>query len=106
MEDALPELLLPSMDVGIQLVPVLPNRKLLVIIDGYVDAASADWLILRVMELSNVRVSKRLLSRQASIRIEVQEVAQQVEGVVGSRGEHVPQALGLGRWQRFEHCWR
>jgi len=56
-EDALPQLLLPAMDIGVQLVAVLTDRKLLVIVNGDVDAARAYGLILRVMELSNIRVT-------------------------------------------------
>jgi len=53
-KDALSELLLPPVDIRVQLVAVLTNRELLIVVDGDVDAASAHWLVLRVVELGDV----------------------------------------------------
>ena len=75
-QDTLSELLLPSVDVRVQLVAVLANRELLIVVDGDVDAARAHWLILRVVELGDVGVAQGLICRQAPIRVELQQVAQ------------------------------
>ena len=53
-EDALSQLLLSAMDIGVKLVAILPNRELLVIVDRNIDTASADGLILRIVELCNI----------------------------------------------------
>ena len=96
LQYALAKLFFASMDVRVQLVTILANRKLLVVIDGYVDSARADGFILSVVELSDVRVSEGLLGRQSAGRVELKQIAEQVERVVRSRGEHVTQTSGLG----------
>ena len=103
LQDALPQLLLSPVDVRVQLVAVLADRKLLVVIDRDVDTARAHRLILRVVELCHVRVAQRLFSRQAPIRVELQQVAQQVKCIIARRREQVTQSARLGRWQRLKH---
>ena len=75
LKDALPQFLLPPVDIRVQLVAVFANRELLVVVDGNVDTASAHRLVLRVMELSHVGVSQSLFCRQTSVRVEMQKVA-------------------------------
>ena len=70
-ENAFSQFLLSTMDICIELVAVLSDRELLVIVNGYVNTARADWLILRVVELSYIWVTQGLLSRQPSIRVEL-----------------------------------
>lgn len=62
------------MDVCIEFVPILSNGELLIIIDRDVDFLLADRLIIRVMKLSNVRMSQGLISRESFIRVELKEV--------------------------------
>ena len=57
LQDSLPQLLLSPVDVRIQLVAVLADRKLLVVIDRDVDATCANWLVLWVVELCHVRMA-------------------------------------------------
>lgn len=103
LEYLLPEFLLALVYVRVQLVPVLPDGELLVVVYGDVDLLGAIGLVLRVVELSYVGVLQGLVGCQALVRVKLQHVAQEVQGVVGGGGEHVSQALGLGRGQRFQH---
>ena len=75
LKDALPQFLLPPVDIRVQLVAVFANRELLVVVNRNVDSARTHRLVLRVMELSHVGVSQRLLCRQSSVRVEMQQVA-------------------------------
>ena len=63
LQDALPQLFLPSVDIRVQLVAVLANRELRIVINGDVDAARAHRLVFRVVELGYVGVLKGLLRR-------------------------------------------
>lgn len=98
LQDALSKLLLASVDVSVELVAVLANRKLLIVVDRNVDTACTYWLVLRIVELRDVGVTQGLLCRQASIWVELEQVAKQVKCVVRSRGEHITKTLWLGRW--------
>ena len=60
-EDLLPELLFALVDIRVKLVPVLADRKLLVVVDWNVDLLRAHWLLVWVVELSNVGVLQGLL---------------------------------------------
>ena len=101
LEYALAKLFFATVDVRVQLVAILANRKLLVVVDRYVDSARADWFVLRVVELSDVGVPEGLLGCQPAGRVELEQVAEQVERVVRCRGEHVPKTSGLRGRQRF-----
>ena len=57
LQDTLPQLLLPSMDIRVELVSVLANRELLIIIDRDANAACAHRFVLCIMELCDIRVS-------------------------------------------------
>ena len=98
LQDALPQLLLSPVDIRVQLVAVFTDRKLLVVVNGNVNSARAYWLILGVVELSHIWVSQGLLSSEPTARVELEEAAEEVERVIGGRGEHVAEASGLGRW--------
>ena len=56
-QDLLSQLLLSLVDISVKFVSILSNRELLVIINRDVDFPVADWLIVWVVELSNVGVS-------------------------------------------------
>ena len=68
---ALSKLLLTPMNIVVKFVAILADRKFLVIVDGNIDTASTNWLILRVVELRDVWVSQSLLGRQSSVRVEL-----------------------------------
>ena len=57
LQRLLPQFLLALVNVRVELVAVLSNRKLLVVIDWDHDLACAHWLIVRIVELGHVRVS-------------------------------------------------
>ena len=57
LHDLLAQLFLSLMDISVEFVPVLSNRELLVVINRDVDFPITDWLIIWVVELSNVGVS-------------------------------------------------
>jgi len=82
LQDAFPQLLLSSVDIRVQFVAVLPDRELLVVVDGNVDAASAHRLVLRVVELSHIRVSQCLVCGQTPHWVELQQVSQHIQRVV------------------------
>ena len=56
LHDLFAQLLLSLVYISIKFVPVFSDRELLVIIDWDVDLSSANRLIIRVVELSNVRM--------------------------------------------------
>ena len=101
--DLLAELLLSLVYVGIQLVSVLSDRELLVVVDRDVDPSVTDWFVVRVVELCHVRVSQRLLGREALVRVKLEQVLNQVDGLVRCAWEHVSDAPLLGGWQRLQH---
>lgn len=76
LEDSLPQLLLATVDVCVQLVSVLADRELLIVIDRDVDAARTHGLILRIVELRDVGVPQSLIGRQSSVGVELEELSQ------------------------------
>ena len=102
--DLLADLLLSLVYVSIQLVPVFSDRELLVVVNRDVDSAGADWLVFWVVELGNVGVSQGLLGGQTLVRVEMEQVADQVDCFVWSTREHVTDAPLLGWRKRLEHC--
>lgn len=56
LEDLLSELLLTLVNICVQLVPVLSDRKLLIIVNWDIDLFGTDGLIIRVVELGYVWV--------------------------------------------------
>jgi hypothetical protein len=82
LQDLLAQLLLPLVDVGVQLVAVLADRELLVVVDWDVDSTGAVRLVVRVVELGHVGMSQSLVSGQTSAWVELEKVAKQVKGVV------------------------
>ena len=103
LQNALPQLLLSSVDVCVQLVSVLADRELLVVVDGNVDATRANRFVLRVVELCYIGVSEGLICSQTPSRVELKQAAKQVQSVVRGRGEQIPQPAGLGGRQRLQH---
>ena len=59
------------MNVGVEFVSVLSDRKLLVVVDGDVNTARANGLILRVVELGHIWVSQCLIGGQSPARVEL-----------------------------------
>ena len=57
LHDFLAQLFLSLVDISVKFVSILSNRELLVVINRDVDFPVADWLIVWVVELSNVGVS-------------------------------------------------
>ena len=57
LHDLLAQLFLSLVDISVEFVPVLSNRELLVVINRDVNFSVTDWLIIWVVELSNVGVS-------------------------------------------------
>jgi hypothetical protein len=61
LQNFLPELLFSLVDVCVQFVPVLPDRKLLIVVDGDLDFPVAVGLVIGVVELGHVGVLEGLL---------------------------------------------
>ena len=57
LHDLFAQLFLSLVDISVEFIPILSNRELLVVINGDVNFPVADWLIIWVVELSNVGVS-------------------------------------------------
>ena len=98
-----PGLLLLLDDVGVELGAVLGDGVLVVVVDGDLDDLVALGLVGWVMELGHEGVSQRLVSCDALVGVELQQLLQHVEGIRGGSREHV----GQGAWPRgregFEH---
>ena len=71
LDNLLSQLLFAFVDVGVEFVAVLPNRKLLVVVDWDVNFPVAVGLVLRIVELGHIRVSQRLLCGQSLVWIEL-----------------------------------
>ena len=71
--DPLSELLPPLMDIGVEFVSVLADRKFLVVVDWDVDRLRAHWFVRWVVELSNKWVLEALLSCEAFAWVEDQK---------------------------------
>ena len=65
LHDLFAQLLLSLVYISVEFVPVFSDGELLVVVDRDMDFSRTDRLILRVMELSNVRMFKSLFSTQA-----------------------------------------
>ena len=70
-EDLLSHFLLSLVDVGVKFVSVLTDRELLVIVNWDEDLFQAIWLLIWVVELSDVWVLKSLLSGESLAWIEL-----------------------------------
>ena len=82
LENLLSELLLASMDVGVQFLSVLSDGELVVVVHRDVDLLLANWFILRLMEQLHVRVLKCIFGRRTFGRVELQQSTHQVQGIV------------------------
>ena len=89
------QLLLPPVDICVKLVAVLSDRELLVVVDRDIDAPSAHWLVVWVVELGHVGVPQSLVCRQTPSWVELQQIAKQVESVVTRCWEQIPKAARL-----------
>ena len=76
LKDSLPQLLLATVDVCVQLVTVLADREFLIVINRDVDAARTYGLILRIVELSYIWMSQSLICGQSSVRVELEQLSQ------------------------------
>ena len=72
-QDLLTHLFASLVDVGVELVAILLNGKLLVVINRNENLLRAVRLVIRVVELSHVRVLQGLLRRQPLTWIELQK---------------------------------
>lgn len=72
LEDLSTQLLLSSVDVGVQFVSVFANRELLIVVNRDVNAAGADGLVLRIVELSHIGMAQSLFSTQTPVRVELE----------------------------------
>lgn len=80
-QDLPSKFLFALVDIRVELVPVLANGKLLIIVDWNVDLLRAHWLLVGVVELGHVGVLQGLLSSQAFVRVEVEQILQQIQGL-------------------------
>jgi len=97
-QNLLTHLLFALVDVWIQLVAVLLDRKFLIIVNRNEDLLRAHWLLLRIVELRHIRMLQGLLCCQSLIRVKLKQILEKVECLFRSRREHVPQLLWL-RWR-------
>ena len=89
LQDFLAQLFLSLVDICVEFVSVLSDREFLIVVDWNVDLPVADWLIFWVVELSHVGMSEGLICGQSSIWIELEQVAEEIEGVIRSSREHI-----------------
>lgn len=76
--DAFAQFLTPALNVRVQLVPVIPDRELLIVINWNVYRLRAIRLVRRVMELSHVRVLQTLVGSEPFAWIEDKEALDHV----------------------------
>ena len=81
-KDLFSHFLLSLVDVGVKLVSVLANTELLVVIDGNKDLFSADWFLIRVVELGDVWVLEGLFGCETLTWVELEQVFEEVNGVI------------------------
>ena len=86
--------LLLSDNILVELRTVVSNRVLVIIVDGDGDGTVANVLLGRDVELGEVRVLQSFLAQNSLLWVELEALAQEVEGVLGGVGEQVRQ-LGL-----------
>ena len=67
----LPQLLLPLVDISVELVAVFANGELLIVVNGNVYLFTAHGLVLWVVELGNVGMSQSLLSSESLVWIKL-----------------------------------
>ena len=79
LEDLLAELLLPLVDICIELVAILSDRELLVIIDGNADLLRTYGLVLGVVKLTDIGMAQGLLCGETLVGIELKKTLQEVQ---------------------------
>ena len=89
LQDFLAQLFLSLVDICVEFVSVLSDREFLIVVDWNVDLPIADWLIFWVVELSHVGMSQSLICGQSSIWIELEQVAEEIKGVIRGSREHI-----------------
>ena len=97
-QQLLPHFLLSFVDIRIELVSVFSDREFLVVINRNVDFLRADWFLIRIVELRDVRVLKSLCCSKSLVGVELQKVLDKVESFIRSSWEHVSEFLGLRWW--------
>ena len=75
-QNLLTHLLFPLVNIRIKLVSVLFDGELLIIVDRNHNLLGTYWLFLGVVELGHIRMLQRLLSCQAFIWVELQQILQ------------------------------
>lgn len=95
-EDLLSHFLLSLVDVGVELVSVLTDRELLVVVNRDENLFQTVWLLIWVVELSDVRMLKSLLGGESLAWVKLEKVLQEVDGIVRSSWEHISELLWLG----------
>lgn len=71
-KDLLSKFLLALVDVCVEFVAVLSDRELLVVIDGDVNLAGANWLVIGVVKLGDVGMSEGLVGGQPFIWVKLE----------------------------------
>jgi len=95
-ENLLSHFLLSLVDVGVEFVSVLSDWELLVVVNWDEDLFQTVWLLIWVVELSDIWVLKSLLSGESLSWVELEKVLQEVDGIVRGSWEHVSELLWLG----------
>ena len=75
----------------------------MVIIYGNIYLLSADRLIIWVVELCYIGMFQSLLSSESLAWVELEQISQQVQGIITSSWEHISQLLGLRDVQGLQH---
>ena len=85
------------LDFVVKLVPILLDGVLGVIIERELDRALVDGLLLGVMEQGDVGMPERVVCRDSLVRIELEELLEQVERFGRSLREHCREWHGFRR---------
>lgn len=87
------------MYVSIQFIPILSDGELLVVINRNIDLLGANGFIIRIVELTHIRMLQTLLSCESLVRIEYHQVLQHVQSVITGCWKHISQSFGFGGWK-------
>jgi len=95
-------LTLLASNVLVERVTVLRDTELLVIVDHDLDDVVTGDLLFLAPELSDVGMRECLLHRQPLVRVEYQQLLEEVECLIGCLGEKAPKVLSPWLRHRVE----
>lgn len=88
-------LLLSAVDIVVECVAILLYREFLVVVHGNLDHVAEDGLLFRTAEVFHVGVLQGLLHAEALLRVEDQQLLNEVDALFGAAGKKLVKRLLL-----------